>query len=71
MLDKILLDDSWDEIFSVDNINVCAEAFTLVMQHILDVMICLKKMRIKRTCSPWSYDADITFCATSEGLVTS
>ena len=61
MLDKILLDDSWDEIFSVDDINVCAEAFTLVMQHILDVMIPLKKMRIKQACSPWSYDADITF----------
>ena len=40
--------------------NVCAKAFTLVMRHILDIMIPLKKMRIKRTCSPWSHDADIT-----------
>ena len=59
MLEKILLDDSWDDI---DDVNVCAEAFTLVMRHILDtgIMIPLKKMRVKRTCSPWIHDADIT-----------
>ena len=60
MLEKILLDDSWDDIFNVDDVNVCAEAFTLVMRHILDIMIPLKKMRVKRTCSPWIHDADIT-----------
>ena len=59
-LDDILLDDSWDEIFHINDVNICTEAFTLVMQHILDVMIPLKKMRIKRTCSPWSHDVDIT-----------
>ena len=60
MLEKILLDDSWDDIFNVDDVNVCAEAFTLVMRHILDIMIPLKKMRVKQTCSPWIHDADIT-----------
>ena len=30
------------------------------MRHILDIMIPLKKMRVKRTCSPWIHDADIT-----------
>ena len=51
-----MLDESWDEILSIDNVNVCTEAFTLVMQYILNGM----KMRIKQTCSPWSHDADIT-----------
>ena len=60
MLEEMLLDNSWDDIFNVTDVNVCAEAFTLVMRHILDIMIPLKKMRIKRTCSPWSHDADIT-----------
>ena len=60
MLDDILSGDFWDEIFSIDDVNVCVEAFTLVIQHILDIMIPLKKMRIKRTCSPWSHDADVT-----------
>ena len=43
MLEEILLDDSWGEIFSIDDVNVCTEAFTLVMQHILDVVIPLKR----------------------------
>ena len=42
MLEKVLFDISWDEICGIDVVNVCAEAFTLVMQHVLDVMIPLK-----------------------------
>ena len=59
LLEKIWLDNSWDVIFDVDDVNICAEAFTLVMRHILDIMIPLK-MRVKQTCRPWSHDADIT-----------
>ena len=59
-LEDVLLNDSWDKIFHINDINVCTEAFTLVMQYIMDVMVPLKKTRIKRTCSPWSHDVDIT-----------
>ena len=59
-LEDVLLNDSWDEIFHINDVNVCTEAFTLVMQYILDVMVPLKKTRIKRACSPWSHDVDIT-----------
>ena len=55
----MLLDNSWDDIFNVTDVNVCAEAFTLVMRQILDIIIPLQKMRIKRTCSPWSHDAAV------------
>ena len=37
------------------------------MQHILDIMVPLKKMRIKQTCSPWSYDADVTIAQHHRG----
>jgi len=30
------------------------------MQHILDVMVPLKKMRVKSTGNPWIHDVDIT-----------
>jgi len=52
MLEKALCDDCWDEIFQVDDVNVSTKAFTFVMQHIMDAMISLKMMRIKRICSP-------------------
>ena len=60
LLERILVDGSWDEIFQVDDVSVCAEAFTLVLQHILDVMVPLKKMRVKSSGNPWIHDVDIT-----------
>ena len=60
MLEKVLLDGSWDEIFKVDDVSVCTEVFTLVMQYVLDAVLPLKKMRVKCTSHPWSHDADIT-----------
>ena len=53
----MILDDSWDEKFRVDGVNVCAD---LVMQPILDVMVPLKMMRVKSTSNPWMHDANIT-----------
>ena len=39
MLERVLLDDAWNEILDVDDVNVCTEAFTLVMQYIMDVIL--------------------------------
>jgi len=59
LLDSILLDDSWSIVFDVDNVNVCAEAFTLVMQHFFDVLLPVRKLRVKRCSNPWSCDSAI------------
>jgi len=42
MLEQVLLDDAWNEIFDADDVNVCTEAFTLVMQYIMGVMTPLR-----------------------------
>jgi len=60
MLEQVLLDNAWNEIFNVDDVNVCTEVFALVMQYIMDVMMPLRWKTIKGTCSPWNHDADIT-----------
>ena len=39
LLDKILLDDSWSVVFYVDDINVCTEAFAIVLKYFLDVLV--------------------------------
>ena len=53
------MDDSWSIVFDVADVNVCAEAFTLVVQHSLDVLLPVKKLRVKRCSNPWSGDGDI------------
>ena len=59
LLDSILLDDSWSIVFDVDDVNVCAEAFTLVVQHFIDVLLPIKKLRVKHCNNPWSSDGAI------------
>jgi len=59
MLDKVLLDDSWSGIFDVADINVCTEAFTLAMQHVMNALVPLRTLRIKRQRIPWGYDLTI------------
>ena len=61
MLEEILLDDSWGEIFSIDDVLKCLYRgiYSCNAAHI-GCYDTFKKMRIKRTCSSWSHDADIT-----------
>jgi len=59
LLDSILLDDSWSIVFDVDNVNVCAEAFTLVVQHFFDVLLPVRKLQVKLCSNPWSSDSAI------------
>ena len=60
LLDSILLDDSWSIVFDVADVNVCAEAFTIVVQHFFDVLLPVRKLRVKRCSNPWSSDSAIT-----------
>ena len=50
MLDKVLLDESWSGIFDVADMNVCAEAFTLVVQYVMNALVPLRTLRIKQQC---------------------
>ena len=59
LLDKILLDDSWSVVFYVDDINVCTEAFTIVLKYFLDVLVPLRRLRVKRTSAPWNHSREI------------
>ena len=55
MLDKVLLDDSWSGIFDVADINDCTEASTLVIQYVMNALVPLRTLRIKRQRIPWGY----------------
>ena len=59
MCDNFLLDDSWSPIFAVDDVNICTEAFTLVLKHILDTLVPLRRLRMKRTSAPWNHSQEI------------
>ena len=54
------MDDSWSIVFDVADVNVCAEAFTLVVQHFFDVLLPVRKLRAKCCSNPWSSDSAIT-----------
>lgn len=60
LLDCILMDEVWKDILSFDNIDDCVKCFNLVMEALIDMMIPLRKIRIKGTLPPWSNDASIT-----------
>ena len=59
MLDKVLLDESWSGIFDMADMNVCAEAFTLVVQYVMNALVPLRTLRIKQQRIPWGYDPTI------------
>ena len=59
MLDKVLLDESWSDVFGADDIDVCTKAFTLVMQYIMNALVPLQTLRIKQHSIPWGYNPAI------------
>ena len=59
MFDKVLLDDCWSDVLSVDDINVCTEAFTLVMQHVMNALVPLHNLRVRQRRFPWGYSPAI------------
>ena len=59
LFDSILSDDSWSVVFDVNDVNVCAEAFTLVVLHFFDVLLPVKKLRVKHSHNPWNSDGAI------------
>ena len=41
------------------DINVCTEAFTLVMQYVMNALVPLRTLRIRCQKIPWGYDPTI------------
>jgi len=60
LLDKVLLDESWSLVFDVVDINVCTEAFTIVLKYVSDTLEPLHRLRVKRSGIPLSHSQDIT-----------
>ena len=54
-MDELLsCDDIWDEVFSVfDDITDCLECFNLIMAGLLDLLVPLKKLRVRQQECPW------------------
>jgi len=59
LLDKSLLDESWFPVFDVDDIYICTEAFTIVLKDILDTLIPLCRLRVKRNSVPWNHSTEL------------
>ena len=55
MLDKLLTcDDIWDDVLSkFDNVSECLECFNLIMNGLLDLLVPLKKLRVRQRDCPW------------------
>ena len=56
---KVLLDACWIDVFLVEDINVCAEAFTVIMQHELNSLVSLWNLRVKQHSIPCGYNPAI------------
>jgi len=39
LLNKVLLDECWTDVLLVDDINISTEAFTLIMQDVLNFLL--------------------------------
>jgi len=48
--------ECWTNVLLVDDINVCTEAFTLIMQHVLNSLVPIRNLRFKRHSIPWGYN---------------
>ena len=54
-LDELLAcDDIWDAVLSTyDDISECLECFNLIMNGLLDLLVPLKKLRVRQRDCPW------------------
>ena len=61
-LDEVLTcDDIWDDVFSqFDDPSDCLECFNLIMNELLDCLVPLKTLRVKRQDFPWLLSSSLT-----------
>ena len=61
-LDEFLMcDDIWDDVLSrFDNISDCVECFNLIINGLLDLLVPLKKLRVRQKDFPWLFSPSLT-----------
>ena len=61
-LDEFLMfDDIWDDVLSrFDNISDCVECFNLIINGLLDLLVPLKKLRVRQKHCPWLFSPSLT-----------
>ena len=54
-------DDIWDDVFSsFDDLSDRLECFNLIMNGLLDLLVPLKKLRVRRQECPWLSNASLS-----------
>lgn len=54
ILQDLLQNDVWKDVLSFDDINDSVECFTIVLRALLDLLVPLHKVRVKRCVNPWA-----------------
>ena len=54
VLQDLLNDDIWSDVLSFDDVNDSVECFTLVLRTVIDLLVSLRKIRVKRHVNPWA-----------------
>jgi len=54
VLENLLTDGVWNDVISFDNVDDSVECFTTVLQGLLDVLLPLRRIRIKQHINPWA-----------------
>ena len=49
-----MADDVWNDVLSFDDVNDSTECFVTVLQGLLDVLLSLRRVRIKQHINPWA-----------------
>ena len=57
----LMCDDIWDDVLSrFDNISDCVECFNLIINDLLDLLVPLKKLRVRQKDCPWLSSPSLT-----------
>ena len=57
LLHAIYTDEVWNDVFSFDNVSDTAKCFTAVLQELMELLVLLRRVRVKQHVSPWAADS--------------
>lgn len=59
LLHDIYTDKVWDDVFSFDNVSDIVECFTAMLQELMELLVPLRRVRVKQHVSPWAADSEV------------
>ena len=59
LLQTIFTDEVWNDVLSFDNVSDAAECFTVVLQELMELLIPVRRVRIKQHTSPGAADSEV------------